>query len=120
MQGDPVRSEPFGAFEAFPTDTLSAGTELWAAADIGAARLAEIGGLPLNAFGSIWRGTTAEVEAILERVRAQPGLRCEDLLSAFPPQRRRPIMASVLWLAKLGLLAWTPGVDLGERAVETF
>lgn len=118
-RGDPVRPEPFGAFAPFATDILDAATLLWPTPDTDATRVAAFNEVALNRFGALWRGNPAETDAILALVSRQPGLNAGAVLGAFPTGRRRMIEASLLWLAKIGAIAWRPS-DIAARDTEAF
>jgi glycosyltransferase involved in cell wall biosynthesis len=118
-RGDPVRPEPFGAFAPFATDILDAAMPVWPTPDTEPARVAALNEVALNRFGALWRGNAAETDAILALVRAEPGLSASRVLGAFPAGRRRMITASLMWLAKIGAIAWQPS-DVGARDTEVF
>lgn len=102
----PAKGDPFRDFAGFATGALAADTVLSLRPEAGRQDLERAQGLSLDMFAGNWRGTPDEAHQIVARLEAGSAT-VADLLQAFPPARRRRIQLSLLWLCKLGVLAWS-------------
>lgn len=110
---DPVRGDPFADFSGFPTAVLDLETRLSAAPGVGEADLARAAQVKLDTAFAAWRGRPEEHALLFNRLAAEGPLSARELLIAFPAPRRRHLMMSLVWMAKLGLIDWLP--TLGDR-----
>jgi D-inositol-3-phosphate glycosyltransferase len=102
----PVRGDPYAEFAGFPSHGLSLDTVLRIRDGASAADLARAQGLTLDSAFPGWRGSLEEAAQVLARLEGGARVTVRDLLVAFPPERRRPVQMSLVWLAKLGVLDW--------------
>lgn len=110
----PTKGDPFRDFAGFATGALAANTVLSLRAGAGSEDLDRAEGVSLDMFAGNWRGSLQEARQILARLETRPAP-VGELMQAFPPARRRRIQLSLLWLCKLGVLAWRQG-DPASRA----
>lgn len=102
----PARMDPFHAFAAYPTRTLTEQTVLGLVdADVDGA-LARVGAyrpLAMIEFAKVVLPTEAEIRAVLRAAAAGPEA-AGALLANIPAERRPFVFRGLIWLAKLGVL----------------
>lgn len=103
--GDPVRGDPFLDFAGFASRVLRLDTPLRAAAgSTGADVLAIPPGLD-HAFPGL-RADPAECALALDLLATVRARTVREVLTEFPEERRRLVLAGLAWMAKLGLVDW--------------
>ncbi len=103
---NPVRGDPFAEFADFASHGLTLDTVVRLRDGASAADLARAQSVGLDAAFAIWRGSLEEAGQVVARLEDGAGLTVRDLLAGFPPERRRLVQMSLVWLAKLGVLDW--------------
>ncbi|MDP3403904.1 MAG: glycosyltransferase family 4 protein [Brevundimonas sp.] len=101
----PAKGDPFRDFAGFATEAVTLETVLTLRPQAGSGDLDRAERLQLDMFAGNWRGTPDEARQIVARLGAGPTT-VRDLMQEFPTARRRRIQLSLLWLCKLGILAW--------------
>lgn len=98
----PLNDDPFHDFQEFATELLGDDTRLRLGSETGDLNL--LGGL--DRFAAGWRGTPEEAKAVLTRLAAEGEMTVGRILATVPQDRRGRVRLSLLWLCKLGRLAW--------------
>ncbi len=104
----PARMDPFHAFAAYPTHTLTPQTLLAladpaAGAAAASARVAADRALAMVDFAKVVLPSAAEIEAVLEAAAAGPRPAAE-LVASIAPERQAAVFRALAWLVKLGAL----------------
>lgn len=110
----PLRGDPFADFRGFPSQLLTPETSLvcrGASSSLEALAPAELDRVFPGLRGS--HEETLEIIALLQR---NPGLTVAAVLDAFPPSRRDLLGKTISWLAKQGMIDWSP--QAGERTMK--
>lgn len=105
-QRHPTKGDPFRDFAGFATTVLSPETVLALRPGDGLAAIDRSGRLSLDMFGGNWRANPDESREIVRLLQDGPRP-VREILAVFPPQRLRRIQLSLLWMCKLGILAWS-------------
>jgi glycosyltransferase involved in cell wall biosynthesis len=106
----PARMDPFHAFAAYPTQTLTPQTPLGLVdADAGTAMLRTMvyHQLAMIDFAGIILPSEAEIGAVLQAA-AGAVMPAQALLQAIPAERQPFVFRSLVWLVKLGVLKVCP------------
>jgi hypothetical protein len=104
----PLKGDPYRDFAGFASRVLGLDDRLWIAADAGRADLERAAGLWLDQFASGRRARAEEEFRVLTILGEQGDAVVRDLLQAFPVERRKRVMLSLMWMAKAGILDWRP------------
>ena len=102
----PARMDPFHAFAAYPTHTLTPQTVLAlvdADAATAAQRVAGYRALAMVDFARVVLPTPAEVDAVLAAAAAGPRP-AGELVAGLPEARQAAVFRTLAWLLKLGVL----------------
>ncbi len=102
----PARLEPFHAFAAYPTHTLTPQTVLAlvdADADTAITRTLTYRRLAMVDFAKAILPSEAELQAVLSSANSGPNA-AMDLLTSIPADRQAFVFRSLVWLIKLGVL----------------
>ena len=102
----PLRGDPFLEFAAFASHGLTLETRLRIRDGASAADLVRAQAVGLDGAFATWRGNLEEATQVLARLEADGAVAVRDLLVDFPPERRRLVQMSLVWLAKLGVVDW--------------
>lgn len=106
----PAKGDPFRDFAGFATEVLSMDHVLSLRSD-GRKDLLRSSQLELDMFAGNWRGTIDEAEVVVDALSQGPA-KVRDLLLRFPMPRRRRMQLTLMWMCKLGILAWRlPGAE---------
>ncbi|MGU3540830.1 glycosyltransferase family 4 protein [Methylobacterium sp. A54F] len=110
----PVKGDPFADFALFANAVLSPALRvaLCPGASIEAvqAELARSAGVRLDGFAANWRANQGECRALIDHIGAHGPVSVGDIEARVPAQRREAVRLALVWLCKLGLLAWdAPG-----------
>jgi glycosyltransferase involved in cell wall biosynthesis len=101
----PAKGDPFRDFAGFASQTIKRDTRFRLREGAGAADLDRSAGVELDQFAGVWRATNEECEAILVMLEAGP-VDAATIIAGFPRHRARRIQLSLLWMCKIGVLAW--------------
>jgi hypothetical protein len=104
----PLKGDPFRDFAGFASRVLGFDDRLSIAPDAGQADLERSATLWLDQFASRRRATPEEELRILTILGESGSAPVRDLLHAFPVERRKRVMLSLMWMAKAGILDWRP------------
>lgn len=115
---DPIKGEPFALFQHFPTDVLSADTELELAPGVTLADLAQRRAGRLDRFANVWHRHAAAEAGIFERLRRQGTVSAGALVRIVEPKDQERVWRLLAWLCKQGQLQWrsspiAPGAEDG-------
>ncbi len=102
----PARMDPFHAFAAYPTRTLTPQTPLAlvdADADTALARTRAMRTLAMVDFAKAILPAEPEIQAVLQAAAAGPRA-AGELVAGLPPERQAFVFRGLAWLAKLGVL----------------
>lgn len=102
----PTKGDPFRDFAGFATTVLSSATVLTLRPGDTLAAVDRSSRLALDMFGRNWRATPDECRDVVRVLQNGP-TSVGNLLETFPAGRRRRIQLSLLWMCKLGNLAWS-------------
>jgi glycosyltransferase involved in cell wall biosynthesis len=102
----PVKGDPFRDFAGFASSTLKPETRLRLRGEAGLEDLRRASKIELDMFAANWRSSLNECAAIINRLGEGREASVVELLALFPPSREPQIQLSLLWLCKLGLVAW--------------
>lgn len=100
----PARMDPFAAFAAYPTTTLSKETRLTLSSTNPASTLKKWQGLDMGNFAKGILPSDAEFLALLDLLAVQPQT-AGTLLEGIPIQRQGVVLRGLVWLVKLGIVA---------------
>jgi hypothetical protein len=101
----PTQADPFTEFAGYATKALKGSTVLRSRPGADATRLARLRKVELNQVGSSLRADD-EAERLLALVATNGRLTVQEALAPFDPARHRPLLLTIMWLCKLGLLDW--------------
>jgi len=104
----PARLDPFYAFDTYPSVQLGADTQIKLVdinADKAWQRLMQYKELRMVRFANAIVFNDSECRAVLQHLENGPAS-VQDLLQHVPFQRRRMVSRSLVWLAKLHIVAW--------------
>lgn len=104
IQAHPLRGDPYTIFSAFPSHTLGPEFGLRAAPNAGAERLQLLHDEDLHAFSRPWRASLPDMQAVLELVIQNPGVRLAQLDHHLPPAQRVLLHRTLAWMLKVGVL----------------
>jgi hypothetical protein len=99
--------DPFHAFAAYPTHTLTPQTVLAlvdADAATAAQRVASYRALAMVDFARVVLPTPAEVDAVLAAAAAAGPRPAGELVAGLPEARQAAVFRTLAWLLKLGVL----------------
>ncbi len=102
----PARMDPFHAFAAYPTRTLTEQTVLglvYADADTALKRTLAYRKLAMVDFAKVVLPSEAEVQAVLQAAATGPKAALA-LVAAIPAERQALVFRSLAWLVKMGVL----------------
>lgn len=102
---NPVRGDPFADFAGFATRVLGPDTRVRLRGGDPAAELARTAAVELDAAYGALRLAPEETARLLDRLAKGP-LTARALLEPLPAARRPLGGATLVWLCKLGVLAW--------------
>jgi glycosyltransferase involved in cell wall biosynthesis len=102
---NPVKADPFHAFRGFPSRTLDLDLPLTVPAGAQAA-LAAPPEVRLDVAFAGWRATPEESRRVVDLVASGAAGTVREVLTAFPPERRRAVQLALGWLAKHGFVDW--------------
>lgn len=105
---DPVAADPFRAFAAFASQTLTTETRLTAAPGVDPAAIRDVGrAVELDAAFPWFRATPALCAEAFAAIAASPaGLTVREVLVGFPTPQRRAVELGLAWMAKCGFVDW--------------
>ena len=103
---NPMKTEPYGAFAAFATSVLGAGTRISARPGTTLQDLARTNDIRLDNFASGSRASYEDAAAMLQRLIDEGELSVRDLITPFPRGSQQALGMSIVWMCKLGLLDW--------------
>ncbi len=103
---NPLRGDPFADFAHFATHGLDLDLPLQVRPGVTSADLDRTQTVDLDGAFSGWRGNLDEARGVLDRITRGEGATVKDVLLGFPPERRRSVQMTLVWMAKLGLLDW--------------
>ncbi len=104
---NPVHGDPFRDHGSFATLSLTADTQIAVRPGIDPATdPALISGVTLDAYGEAWRLGRADLIPLVEGLRDAGWRRVGDLLATVPPPARARTTYGLVWLCKMGVLAW--------------
>jgi len=106
IRGDPAAGDPFADFAGFATQAASLDLPLRASPGLTGADVVATAATELDRAFPAWRGSLEEAAQAFELVAQGRATSVKEVLLAFPPQRRRAVELSVMWLAKQGFLDW--------------
>ena len=104
--GDLAGGDPFAEFAHFATQAAGLDLPLRASPGLTAEDVLATAEIGLDQVFAAWRGTLAECAQAFDLVAQGRAASVREVLLAFPPQRRRAVELSVMWLAKQGFLDW--------------
>ena len=102
----PERLDPFFAFASYPTQTLSAQTNVCltdVSAKVAIERVHNYKQMAMVSYAHFIMPFNAEIEQLLLRLETQPQT-AEMLVENFEAARKPLLMRSLVWLLKLGIL----------------
>ncbi|MEX2408403.1 MAG: glycosyltransferase family 4 protein, partial [Rhodovibrionaceae bacterium] len=99
----PSRGDPTRLFAGYPTEYLGKDTVVTLASDVPETRLAALEGLKLASFGAERRLPARHRQELLAQLSAKP-LTLKALLAELPEADREAAIATLAWLAKLGVV----------------
>jgi glycosyltransferase involved in cell wall biosynthesis len=102
----PVKGDPFGDFAGFASAVLTPQTPLSLASGAGPDQVRAAAGVELDMAFASWRGDLEECARAVELIGSGQARTVAEVLTAFPPPRRRAVELGLLWLAKMGLVDW--------------
>jgi glycosyltransferase involved in cell wall biosynthesis len=103
----PTQADPFAEFAGYASNVLTADTVLRQRAGADVERLRQLQKVELNTIGAALR-SGASAEAILSRVAQKGELTVREALVGIPEDKQRPLLLTMMWLCKIGLLDWEP------------
>lgn len=106
----PARMDPFHAFAAYPTQTLTEQTVLGlvdADADTALQRTLTYRQLAMVDFAKVVLPTEAEIRTVLQAAAGGQNPAAE-LIASLPTERQPFVFRSLVWLVKLGVLSMVP------------
>jgi len=106
IRADPMRTDPFIDFAGFASATLAPSTRLSLRLGVSVDQLARADRVQLDRMAGFRRAPidkAVEAFGLIERGEAAT---VGDILARFPADLRAPLSLSLLWMCKLGLLAW--------------
>jgi glycosyltransferase involved in cell wall biosynthesis len=106
---NPWRLDPFALFASYPTEALSGRTRIALAPDVPEGAAAALLEQAINETVRPILPNVEELERLVASLRARRQASVTELLSEFPISRRLHLERALLWLAKYGLVAITPG-----------
>lgn len=108
----PLRGDPFGVFESYPTHVIADTTQVRLSDATPAARLDDLRASPLTEYALRFQADAASSRAVLERVTSGPAA-VGDLLGTRQGVEAVALRRSIAWMAKMGLVALeqTPADD---------
>lgn len=105
----PARMDPFHAFAAYPTQTLTEQTVLGlvdADVDTALQRTLAYRQLAMVDFAKVVLPSEDEIRAVLQAAAVAGPQAAVALVAAIPAQRQAFVFRSLVWLVKLGVLRW--------------
>ncbi|MHB8252297.1 MAG: glycosyltransferase family 4 protein [Acidiferrobacter sp.] len=105
----PARMDPFAAFAAYPTQTLTPLTRLRRPRADASDVLARWRGLAMVAFAEPILPSTDECRAVLDRFDQTPVWAAGHLVEGFAEDRQAVIFRGLTWMIKMGALAIAGG-----------
>lgn len=102
----PLKGDPFRDFQGFASRTLTLDTILSVRPGVTAADVLATRGRPLDEAFGFWRADADECARALGVIAATPAATARDVLMQFPVDRRRSVELGLVWMAKLGFIAW--------------
>jgi len=105
---NPLRGDPFTDFRGHPGAVLHDGLRLRLATAAEPDALGPDPTVELDQMFPGLRGSPAEARRIVSLLQAAGSLSVQDVVLAFPPNRRPFVRMSLVWLAKAGVVDWLP------------
>jgi glycosyltransferase involved in cell wall biosynthesis len=105
---NPVKGDPFNDFAGFATQQLTSQTRFRLRVGASLSDLNRSATVGLDRAFANWRGSLDEAAHLLERLAQGNVLTVEELLADFPAERHPFLRMSLVWLAKLGIVDWSP------------
>lgn len=109
---NPLRGDPFTDFRALPTQLIRDDLHVWlslgAKMDPSLTTSGPRPDLELDTMFAGMRANSNETQRALERLRAADTLTVGEVLGDFPAARRPFVRMTLMWLAKAGVLEWSP------------
>lgn len=102
----PAKGDPFRDFAGFATQALGQDTRLAIRPGSGMADLDRAEDVTLDMFASIWRADMADCRKVVELLQDGP-MTVQAIVTHFPQTDRRQFQLALLWMCKIGLLAWS-------------
>jgi len=103
----PARMDPFAAFAAYPTTTLTKETLLTLSAEDPVPLLKKLQGLAMINFAKDILPTEAELHTLLSLLAERPQT-AGELVRDVPALREGVVLRALAWLAKLGIVSLSP------------
>jgi hypothetical protein len=104
---DPVKSDPFHDFAEWATATLKPTTVLSVRPGAGPADLERAAGLALDSAYAFWRSAPPIAAAALQVVAGRGSATVAEVLATVPEADRARLELTLVWMCKLGILAWS-------------
>ena len=108
-KGNPFRPDPFALFEGYPTATMGLHWRVGAAPGVAWEDVEPVLKSPLATYSNHHRPSLAEARHIFEWLTANGPATVTEVLAACPPGRRPFLRRGILWMARFGALALSPG-----------
>lgn len=105
-RNQPVKADPFSAFQGFATHTLGLDGPLAAAGGATGADVLALRSVELDQAFPSWRASLEECARALDLLASGEARTAREVLVAFPTPRRRAVEMGLAWMAKLGLVDW--------------
>ncbi len=106
---NPIKGDPYAQLGGFATSVLSPETRLSLPAGMTSAALQDgllrTRDVRLDSFADNWRMDLAGCKSLLDCIGREP-VSLQQLLSQLEPHRREVAAMALVWMCKLGLIAW--------------
>ncbi|TXM94263.1 glycosyltransferase family 4 protein [Methylobacterium sp. WL116] len=110
VTSNPVKGDPFADFAGFATAVLSPSTRIGLRPGVteqqARTELQRCASVRLDGFADHWRINPAECRAVLDHLAANGAQAFSEIQSRVPPARREAVALTLVWMCKLGILAW--------------
>jgi len=105
---NPLRGDPFADFRGHPGAVLHDGLRLRLTTAAEPDARGPDPAVELDQMFPGLRGSPVEARRIVSLLREAGSLSVQDVVRAFPPNRRAFVRMSLVWLAKAGVVDWLP------------
>ena len=105
---NPLRGDPFADFRGHPGAVLHDGLRLRLTTAAEPDARGPDPAMELDQMFPGLRGSPVEARRIVSLLREAGSLSVQDVVRAFPPNRRAFVRMSLVWLAKAGVVDWLP------------